>query len=172
MLCKYGDVQYPEYQWVISRWSTVEYLVCLSRITGENVSYLPAPVARAVHSGGRFFFDWSLPSIGLFFGSATEKNVNRNLNLAGRNLLTGPSRLSASKGSGGGSIDPTLPPPTNKEALTTRQKLRHPIDNFVSIRRPNEATCVFVLSKSCTADTWPHLTALVTIARHENIVRL
>ena len=54
MLCKYEDVQYPEYQWVISRWSTVEYLVCLSRITGENVSYLPAPVARAVHSGGRF----------------------------------------------------------------------------------------------------------------------
>jgi hypothetical protein len=58
MLCKYGDIQYPEYQWVISRWSTVEYLVCLSRITRENVSYLPAPVARTVHSGGRFSIDW------------------------------------------------------------------------------------------------------------------
>ena len=81
-------------------------------------------------------------------------------------------KLKKLESAGGGSIDPTLPPPTNKEALTTRQKLRHPVDNFVSIRRPNEATCVFVLSKSCTADTWPHLTALVTIARHENIVRL
>jgi hypothetical protein len=135
MLCKYGDIQYPEYQRVISRWSTVECLVCLSRITRENVNYLPAPFARTVHSGGRF------PSIGCAEGRhrlagslVPQRNkCQQKLEFRWPKPFNGSSRLRADQVAGPSiRLRPQTKScsPTVNESIDSASKLRHPIDNF------------------------------------------